>query len=115
MRKVVILFISIMIFVKVWGQTPYPGTHFVVNYNAGVTSQGSQTWSIDMFNDEWVYFASREALLQYNGAEWSRFPLNNRRDLRSVHVSQEEKRIYVGGINEIGYFEPDDQPASITP
>ena len=51
----------------------------------------------------------RSGLLQFDGSSWGIFPLNNGSDVRSVLPSFSKKRIYVGGINEFGYFEPDER------
>lgn len=80
--------------------------NFIINYNKNLYGKGFQTWQIAAYNDNWVYFANQKGMLQYNGNAWSMFPLNNGSDVRSVLPSYSRKRVYVGGINEFGYFEP---------
>lgn len=79
---------------------------FVINYNKSLYGKGAQTWQIAGYNDNWVYFANQKGMLQFDGNSWNVFPLNNGSDVRSVLPSSLRKRIYVGGINEFGYFEP---------
>lgn len=80
--------------------------NFIINYPKSLYGKGSQTWQVAAYNDNWVYFANKNGMLQFDGNIWSVFPLHNGSDLRSVLPSVSQKRIYVGGINEFGYFEP---------
>jgi DNA-binding CsgD family transcriptional regulator len=79
---------------------------FILNYPKSVFGKGSQTWQVATYNDRWTFFANRNGLLQFNGLSWNCFPLHNGIDLRSVSPSADGKRIYVGGINEFGFFTP---------
>jgi hypothetical protein len=83
--------------------------NFIINYKKEVYGKGSQTWQIASYNNNWVYFANKNGLLQFDGSSWGVFPLNNGSDVRSVLPSSSKQRIYVGGINEFGYFEPDER------
>lgn len=83
--------------------------NFIINYNKSLYGKGSQTWQIASYNENWVYFANQNGVLQYDGNEWSRFVLDNLSDVRSVYPSQTQNKIFVGGINEFGYFEPTDE------
>ncbi|WP_370526817.1 transcriptional regulator [Bacteroides sp. 51] len=80
--------------------------NFIINYNKNLYGKGSQTWQINTYDESWIYFANQSGMLQYDGNSWSVFPLNNDSDVRSVLPSNTQKRIYVGGISEFGYFEP---------
>lgn len=71
--------------------------------------KGSQTWQVASSFNNWVYFANKNGMLQFDGSEWGLFPLNNGADVRSVYPSRSQKRIYVAGINEFGYFAPDER------
>ena len=55
---------------------------------------------------DWTYIASDDGLIQFNSGMPELFQLNNRRPVRSVSIDKEEGRIYLGGINEFGYFSP---------
>ncbi len=80
--------------------------NFIINYPKSLFGKGSQTWQIAAYNDNWVYFANKSGVLQFDGNTWNIFPLHNRSDTRSVLPSNQGQRIYVGGINEFGYLEP---------
>ena len=77
------------------------GYHFVENYSAVYPGNGGQTWSIDMYDDDWVYFANKDGVLQYDGNSWRVFSLNNGHDARALWIDRDEERVYVAGINEI--------------
>lgn len=80
---------------------------FIVNFDKSLYGKGAQTWQIAPYDDKWVYFANKNGMVQFDGNVWSVFPLNNSSDVRSILPSATQKRIYVGGINEFGYYEPD--------
>ena len=79
---------------------------FIVNFNKKLYGNGAQTWQIAPYEDRWTYFANKNGLVQFDGDNWQLFPLNNSLDARAVLPSALHKRIYVGGVNEFGYFEP---------
>ena len=79
---------------------------FIVNFDKSVYGKGTQTWQIAPYDDKWVYFANKNGMVQFDGNVWNVFPLNNASDVRSVLASATQKRIYVGGINKFGYYEP---------
>ncbi len=81
--------------------------HFIVNFDKGLYGKGAQTWQIAPYDNHWIYFANKNGLVQFDGDSWKVFPMNNRSDVRSVLASTTQKRIYAGGINEFGYYEPD--------
>ena len=82
--------------------------NFIINYNKTLYGKGSQTWQIGSYSSNWSYFANKNGMLQFDGNSWNIFPLKNGSDVRSVLPSVSQKRIYAGGINEFGYFEPGD-------
>lgn len=83
--------------------------NFILNFDKGTYGRGSQTWQIAPYDSKWIYFANKNGILQFDGNAWDVLPLNNRMDVRSVSVSADRKRIYAGGINEFGYFQPNEE------
>lgn len=83
-------------------------TRYVKNFDKSMYGRGAQMWKIAPIADRWTYFANQNGMVQYDGSEWTLFPLSNSHFTRSVYVSQNSGRIYVGGINEFGYFSPQD-------
>lgn len=80
--------------------------NFIINFDKNQYGRGAQTWQIAPYNDKWVYFANKNGMLQFDGNVWNVFPMNNALDVRSVLASSTQNKIYVGGINEFGYYEP---------
>ena len=65
----------------------------------------SVVWDVDLYND-WAFFATEDGLAQFDGFRFELFNLNNRKAARSVTTDSLNQRIYIGGINEFGYFKP---------
>ena len=106
MRRLVRLLVFLLCFSCFPAELFAEWSNFIINYNKSLYGKGSQTWQIASYNENWVYFANKNGVLQYDGNNWTVFPLRNGFDVRSVLPSTAQKRIYVGGINEFGYFEP---------
>ncbi len=101
----------LILFLGLWGNPSLlkaDWNNFVINYNKNLYGKGTQTWQIASYNDHWVYFANKNGMVQFDGYSWDLFPLHNGSDIRSVCPSTQLLRIYAGGINEFGYFEPAD-------
>lgn len=66
----------------------------------------AKAWSVATYGDRWTFFATQDGVIQYDGSAIDLFRLNNRYAARSVRMDEESYRLYVGGINEFGYFLP---------
>ena len=80
-------------------------TNLIKNYSRNDYKAGSQNWQIIQSDNRWMYFANKTGILEYNGKHWNLYPLRNNINARSLFYSRRDNRIYVGGINEIGYLE----------
>jgi ligand-binding sensor domain-containing protein/DNA-binding CsgD family transcriptional regulator len=76
----------------------------IVNFNNDGYKGGMQNWAIAQDARGLMYFGNNEGLLVYDGRYWKKFPLPNATVVRSVAVDA-DGRIYVGGQDEVGYFE----------
>lgn len=65
------------------------------------------TWRISS-KGQWTYFANERGLVEYDGSQWHLYSLNNCSSVRGVMMQPSQRRIYVGGENEFGYFEVND-------
>lgn len=81
------------------------GTPFINSYSRADFQAGQQSWMIDQSQDGRLYFANNDGILEFNGLNWSLHPLPKGILARSIFVS-DDGRIYAGGFNEFGYFEP---------
>lgn len=77
-----------------------------INFTKDQYRAGSQNWGIEQDGEGNLFFANNEGLMVFNGAKWEVFPLPNNTIVRSVAFGA-DKRLYVGGQDEMGYFEPD--------
>lgn len=111
MKNNILYYLTILLFVYPF-QKHFAATgwnNFILNFDKGTYGRGSQTWQIAPYDSKWIYFANKNGILQFDGNAWDVLPLNNRMDVRSVSVSADRKRIYAGGINEFGYFQPNEE------
>lgn len=77
----------------------------VLNYGRNDYGRATQMWTVCADQDQYVFFANREGLFEYDYAQWQTHKLPGGESLRSVMVSRADQRIYIGAINEFGYFE----------
>jgi ligand-binding sensor domain-containing protein/DNA-binding CsgD family transcriptional regulator len=77
----------------------------VINYSKQVYSAGLQNWDIKQDKNGIIYIANNEGLLSFDGKYWNTYPLPNKTIVRAVEIGA-DKKIYVGGQDEIGYFAP---------
>ncbi|MBL4676422.1 MAG: transcriptional regulator [Mucilaginibacter sp.] len=89
---------------KVFAQA-YIAQRKTINYEKKTYSAGTQNWKIRQDAQGRMYFANNEGVLIFDGANWELFPLPNRTIVRSMEFGK-DKRLYVGGQDEIGYFAP---------
>ncbi|NGM64607.1 two-component regulator propeller domain-containing protein [Sphingobacterium sp. SGR-19] len=80
----------------------------IVNYSSKAYQGGVQNWGITQDTQGIMYFANNEGLLSFDGRYWHVYPLPNSTIVRSVCFDG-NGRIYVGGQDEIGYFEADEK------
>ncbi|MCL1974510.1 MAG: hypothetical protein FWG54_06830 [Bacteroidetes bacterium] len=83
----------------------------IVTYARSEYKAGSQNWQIAQRGDHWMYFANKAGILEFNGTAWNLYPFDNSSDGRSLLCAADNRRIYVGGINEFGYLQPDETGA----
>lgn len=78
----------------------------IVNYSNTTYKGGIQNWDIQQDKNGIMYFANNDGLLTFNGRYWKRYPLPNKTIIRSLKIDA-NGRIFVGGQDELGYFNPD--------
>lgn len=83
-------------------------TPFISNYDKSLFGKGAQIWQISPSNKMFNYYANQKGVVQFDGTNWTLYPMNNGTYARSVLVSDEDKRVYVGGVNEYGWLEVND-------
>ncbi len=73
------------------------------DYNAG-----TQNWVACQDKKGRMYFANNEGVLVYDGVSWKTIPLPNKTIVRFIAFDK-KGRLYAGGQDELGYFEPGNQ------
>lgn len=98
---------SVIAYIVVFFSLPvFPiGLKVVREYPQSVMSL-AKPWAIDIYDDDWTFFATQDGMIQYGGGEALLFGIHKKNSLRSVKVDREQGRVYVGGISEFGYFVP---------
>lgn len=92
----------------------------LINYPATLYKAHNQNWDICQSADDLVYSANSDGLLEHDGASWKLYPLPDGQIVRTVlydeqppqpaagkvlnRTAQAERRIYVGGFSEFGYW-----------
>lgn len=98
------LFISNVLCSNLYPQSVI-GLPDVINYNKQTYKAGLQNWGFAQDDSGVLYIANNEGLLTYDGRSFKLFALPNKTIVRSI--VRAHNKIYVGGQDEIGYFEPD--------
>lgn len=74
----------------------------IVKYSSAVYGAGNQSWMITQDNQNFMYFANNDGLLEYNGTNWQLYPTPNETIMRSVKVIG--NKIYTGCYMNFGYW-----------
>ena len=82
------------------------GLPFITNYTTDDYKASIQNWSIIQDNQGVMYFANNSGILQFDGSLWRLIKTPGETTVRSF-AKDSHGRIYVGGIGEVGYLEPD--------
>lgn len=80
----------------------------IINYSSEGYRGGLQNWAIAQSSRSIMYFGNNEGLLTFDGRYWTIHPLPHSTIVRSIAIDIDE-RIYIGGQDEIGYFQADQQ------
>lgn len=78
----------------------------ILQFYPSTYGAGNQNWMISQDNNNFLYFANNEGLLQFNGSQWELYPSPNETIMRSVKVIND--KIYTGCYMEFGYWSKQD-------
>lgn len=76
----------------------------LTNFTRAEYNAGTQNWGIGQASNGLIYFANNNGLLEFDGQHWRTY---NDFSLKYRSICVDNKRIYIGAFNEIGYYEPD--------
>ena len=74
----------------------------IVKYTPSIYGAGNQSWMISQDNQNYIYFANNDGLLEYNGTNWQLYKTPNETIIRSVKVI--DNKIYSGCYMNFGYW-----------
>ncbi|WP_264565011.1 triple tyrosine motif-containing protein [Flavobacterium sp. N3904] len=74
----------------------------IIKYSPNFYGAGNQNWMISQSQNQFVFFANNEGLLEFNGSNWQLYPSPNETIIRSVKVIN--NRIYTGCYMEFGFW-----------
>jgi AraC family chitin signaling transcriptional activator len=74
----------------------------IIKYPSSVYGAGNQNWMISQDDQNFMYFANNEGLVEYNGTNWELYPSPNETIIRSVKVIG--SRIYTGCYMNFGFW-----------
>jgi hypothetical protein len=74
----------------------------IIKYPSTIYGAGNQSWMISQDEQNRIYFANNEGLLEYNGTNWELYPTPNETIMRSVKVI--DNKIYTGCYMNFGYW-----------
>ncbi|MGD8413626.1 MAG: hypothetical protein PVF33_05310, partial [Candidatus Latescibacterota bacterium] len=82
------------------------GLPFITNYGVRDYNAGGFNWAITQDQRGIMYFGNQWGVLEFDGTNWNLIRLTNEGTVRSLDVDA-EGRVWVGGVRELGYLEPD--------
>jgi hypothetical protein len=107
MKRIIILFTLIFLFLSLPGQVNKYGVPLIRNYSTQITQGSEQNWCIeqDLFGN--IYFGNQDrGVIKYDGTQWSRIQIGNNPRIFSLS-SDSRGIVYVGAAFEFGYLQPD--------
>ena len=96
--KTKITFLFFFLFTVVFSQELPP----IIKYTPNIYGAANQNWMISQSQNQFVFFANNEGLLEFNGSDWNLYPSPNETIIRSVKVIND--RIYTGCYMEFGFW-----------
>jgi signal transduction histidine kinase/CheY-like chemotaxis protein len=83
------------------------GRPLIHNFAPRDYGASDQNWAI-VHDHRGVVYVGNVGVLEYDGTTWRKIQLPNRNTVRSLALGS-DRRVYVGGIGEVGYLEPDER------
>ena len=83
------------------------GRPFIRAYAPTDVGGNSQIWAIVQDKRGVIYAGAGGAVLEFDGASWRRIPLSSLVTVARSMAIDDNGRIYVGAVDELGYLEPD--------
>jgi ligand-binding sensor domain-containing protein/DNA-binding CsgD family transcriptional regulator len=101
----ILLLILILIASDSHGQMKSIGIPAIVNHSRREYNAGTQNWSVTQRKNGFMYFGNNDGILEYDGVNWTTYPVPNFSVVRSVLAIGDT--IYAGAFEEFGFLAPD--------
>lgn len=102
MKKSFVLILYVLVCSHALAQIKDIGRPFIVNHSRYTYSASSQNWSVTQSDKGFIYFANNDGILEFDGSNWTNYPVPNNSVVRSVFASGDT--IYAGAFEEIGFL-----------
>lgn len=99
MARIILLAILFSINTSIYANQP-----LVRNFTRDNYKSGTQNWAIGQDKSNSMYFANNFGLLEFDGKNWTTFPIKNGTNVRSL-LCAKDNRIYAATFNEFGYYQ----------
>ena len=106
-KKAFLLLVTVCTFTAQGSNISNFGLPFVQHFKSSDYGASHQNWAIAQTQNRFIYFGNTDGLLEFNGQEWKIYKMPNHSMVRCIHISTDDK-IYVGALNEFGFFERDE-------
>jgi len=103
-KRALILLLFAVAMEPAFGQSTI-GLPAIRNFPITEYHAATEVWGIGEDAYGRLYFANNDGLLTYDGNYWHLYALPNKAAIKSLAIDT-EGRIFVGGADEIGYFQP---------
>lgn len=87
-----------------WQGSELISVPLITNFSAEDYNGGIQNWSIDQDTTGYIYVANNYGLLEFDGANWSRYEVEGGTKSRCVAIQKSTNNIFLGGHRQLGYF-----------
>jgi ligand-binding sensor domain-containing protein/DNA-binding CsgD family transcriptional regulator len=104
-KRIFLLTLFLLSYQEVECQSVNVFNPYITNFTKKEYVGGIENWAGVATKEGYIYFANNEGLLKYDGYKWTIYKLPNKTIVRSVTIDTFNQRIFVGGQDEVGYFE----------
>lgn len=109
MKNILLIFnIVFLIHTGAFSKVKNNGTPFIKNYTRNNYNAGTQNWGMIQSQDDIMYYANNEGVLEFDGNAWRIIPMPNNSVVRSLAIDS-LSIIYVGAYNEFGVLKTDEK------
>ena len=83
------------------------GTQYIKNYLPEDYNSSKQNWCAVQDFRGLLYIANTQGILEYDGVSWRTISTSKNSSALALALSNDGRRVYVGGNSDIGYLSPD--------